>query len=261
MTDPDRLSLQELTDAAGVSVRTVRYYIAEGLLPAPMGSGPASFYTPNHLRRLRLIGRLKEAYLPLKEIRRRLEGVADEAVEGLLGLDDAALFDPATWEHLRPGAGQEGSSALRYIDRVLERQRPRSLRESAPIPFPGTSSGAFGARGTRDDVGDAAEWPPRVVEEAGLADEARREPEPAGEVRRTARIARAPGKGAEIAPAPMASAVASRGTATRESEVEPERWRRIAIAPGVDLMVSEEVYERVRDKVDWLVRQARRVFA
>jgi DNA-binding transcriptional MerR regulator len=257
----DRLSLQELTDAAGVSVRTVRYYIAEGLLPAPMGSGPASFYTPNHLRRLRLIGRLKEAYLPLKEIRRRLEGVTDEAVEGLLGLDDAALFDPATWEQLRGDAGQQGSSALRYIDRVLEWQRPRSLRESAPIPFPRPSSGAFGARaGAREDVGDPEDWAPRALDDAEGGEGGADEPFPAEARRSLPAYRRAPGKGADIAPAPVASAVAPRTAGPREAEVEPERWRRIPLGPGVDLMVGEEVYARARDKVDWLVRQARRVF-
>src|ERR671922_2151942 len=78
-----RLSLGELTRAAGVSIRTVRYYIAEGLLPPPVGAGPRSAYTTAHLDRLRLIARLKTAYLPLKEIRRRLAGLSDADVSRL----------------------------------------------------------------------------------------------------------------------------------------------------------------------------------
>ncbi len=69
----ERFSLAELTEASGVSVRTVRYYIAEGLLPPPVGSGPKAYYTRDHLDRLTLIGRMRANYLPLKEIRRRLE--------------------------------------------------------------------------------------------------------------------------------------------------------------------------------------------
>src|SRR5829696_5916655 len=84
----ERLTLSELTATADVSVRTVRYYIAEGLLPPPEGSGPGSAYTPGHLDRLRLIQRLKEAYLPLKEIRRRLSGLSDDEVRRLLAADD-----------------------------------------------------------------------------------------------------------------------------------------------------------------------------
>src|SRR4051794_38623766 len=95
----ERLTLGELTAAADVSVRTVRYYIAEGLLPPPEGSGPGSAYTQGHLDRLRLIQRLKEAYLPLKEIRRRLSGLSDDEVRNLLAAGDnqaAPITSPAT---------------------------------------------------------------------------------------------------------------------------------------------------------------------
>src|SRR5687768_3358838 len=84
----ERLPLGELTAAADVSVRTVRYYISEGLLPPPEGSGPGSSYTRGHLDRLRLIQRLKEAYLPLKEIRRRLSGLSDDEVRSALAAED-----------------------------------------------------------------------------------------------------------------------------------------------------------------------------
>ena len=67
-------SISELADRAGVSTRTVRYYVSEGLLPPPVGSGPTSRYTDAHRRQLELIGHLKAQYLPLKEIRRRLIG-------------------------------------------------------------------------------------------------------------------------------------------------------------------------------------------
>src|SRR4051794_15916726 len=87
--DSRSISLRELTDTAGVSIRTVRYYIAEGLLPPPEGSGPSSFYSEAHLDRLQLIHRLKEAYLPLKEIRRRLAGLDEDGVRTML--DDVRL--------------------------------------------------------------------------------------------------------------------------------------------------------------------------
>ena len=40
MSDDDRYSLTELADLAGVTPRTVRYYLAQGLLPAVGQSGP-----------------------------------------------------------------------------------------------------------------------------------------------------------------------------------------------------------------------------
>ena len=97
-----RWSLAELVGAADVSVRTVRYYIGEGLLPPPAGAGPGSSYGQAHLDRLRLIQRLKAAYLPLKEIRRRLAGLSDDDVRALLvsaeermpaTTDDAMSYD------------------------------------------------------------------------------------------------------------------------------------------------------------------------
>jgi DNA-binding transcriptional MerR regulator len=65
-------SIGELADRAGVSTRTIRYYVSEGLLPPPVAAGPNSRYTDVHLERLGAINHLKEQYLPLKEIRRRL---------------------------------------------------------------------------------------------------------------------------------------------------------------------------------------------
>jgi DNA-binding transcriptional MerR regulator len=67
-------SIGELANEVGVSTRTVRYYVSEGLLPPPEGGGPGSRYTDAHRARLEAINDLKEQYLPLKEIRRRLAG-------------------------------------------------------------------------------------------------------------------------------------------------------------------------------------------
>src|SRR5829696_2721263 len=74
-------TLNELTELAGVSARTVRYYISEGLLPPPDSTGPRASYSEAHLNRLLLIGRLKNAYLPLREIRRHLDSMDDRQIE------------------------------------------------------------------------------------------------------------------------------------------------------------------------------------
>ena len=71
----DSYTLEELCDLAGVTVRTVRYYISEGLLPPPVGHGASARYTDDHRARLDVIGALKAQYLPLREIRRTLDGM------------------------------------------------------------------------------------------------------------------------------------------------------------------------------------------
>ena len=66
-------NLRELGREAGVTERTVRYYIKEGLLPPPQGSGPFSRYGYEHWLRLQFIKRLKDEYLPLREIKNLLD--------------------------------------------------------------------------------------------------------------------------------------------------------------------------------------------
>ena len=74
MPPENQYSLQDLADLADVTPRTIRYYVAQGLLPSPGRVGPGAHYTDGHLARLRLIRRLQREHLPLAEIRARLAG-------------------------------------------------------------------------------------------------------------------------------------------------------------------------------------------
>lgn len=75
--------LDELAAAAGVSPRTVRYYVQRGLLPAPAFRGRDTAYSGEHLLRLRAIRRLQESFLPLDAIQAELEKSSREELEGL----------------------------------------------------------------------------------------------------------------------------------------------------------------------------------
>lgn len=75
---PRQFDLPQLASHAGVSIRTVRYYIQQGLLPSPDARGPGAHYTEEHLERLQLIKRLQREHLPLAEIRRILENWSSE---------------------------------------------------------------------------------------------------------------------------------------------------------------------------------------
>lgn len=96
-------TIAELADLAGVTPRTIRYYLAQGLLPSPGQTGPGTRYTEMHLARLRLIRNLQAEHLPLAEIRRRL---AD--------LDDDQIVALAEQEAVPPS-----DSALDYVRAVL----------------------------------------------------------------------------------------------------------------------------------------------
>ena len=205
------MSLGDLTESAGVSVRTVRYYIAEGLLPPPEGAGPQSAYTPGHLDRLRLIQRLKAAYLPLKEIRRRLAGLDDEAVRSLLGENVDAARDS---EAPPPGGDVHLEEARKYLALLEGRETYRT--EPMALQF------------------DLAA-PPAAAEQR-------------------------PAPARRQAPRPAGVFPATPPHAQDEPATERELWRRIALGDEAELVISDRVYARHRERVDWLVRWARKVF-
>src|SRR6185312_388637 len=70
--DTSHFTIEELAEQVNVPVRTVRYYITEGLLPGPEGRGKATTYSAEHLQRLRLIRLLSNQHRPLAEIHQLL---------------------------------------------------------------------------------------------------------------------------------------------------------------------------------------------
>ena len=123
-----RLTIEELAGEAGVPVRTVRYYISQGLLPGPAARGRAAAYDDEHLARLRLIRRLVEQHVPLAEQRDRLARLSVTEVERLLRDDD------------RRGAAlrraSQAESPQAYISGLLDQARMARapVPESAPPP-------------------------------------------------------------------------------------------------------------------------------
>lgn len=69
-------SIAELADSAGVSPRTVRFYVQQQLLPPPAGAGRGSHYTPAHRDILRRIADYQRAGHSLDAIKHLLKGEA-----------------------------------------------------------------------------------------------------------------------------------------------------------------------------------------
>lgn len=105
-----------LARRAGVTVRTIRYYVAEGLLPPPGGTGQRRAYGPDHLLRLQAIKRLKARYLPLGEIRRLLDGLSTADLRRLVEApepEETALDPDFSSPLVRLPSAPEPSSAPR----------------------------------------------------------------------------------------------------------------------------------------------------
>ena len=75
--------LAELAAEAGVSPRTVRYYVQRGLLPAPPFKGPDTVYGEEHLRRLKAIRVLQARFLPLDAIQVELARLSPDELRAL----------------------------------------------------------------------------------------------------------------------------------------------------------------------------------
>ncbi|HEV2238223.1 MAG TPA: MerR family transcriptional regulator [Ktedonobacterales bacterium] len=154
--DDLELTLDELAQRVGTSTRTIRFYIAQGLLPGPGTRGKAASYGAEHLVRLRLIRLLGARYVPLAEILALLAGLTLGETRELLAAEEERS------DQLR--AAEVRQSPRDYVSALLDEARqgrqapperprppaaysPRAKRPSPsgpaerPLPAPGTATG------------------------------------------------------------------------------------------------------------------------
>ena len=124
--DHARYGIAELADLGGVSRRTVRYYVHEGLLPAPLGVGRGQHYGPAHLERLLQVRRLQEQGRTLDEIRGQLQRPVRQAARR----EASAGLSRSVWRRLPlvPGVELHIAAAVRLppqeqLDDLLEKLR------------------------------------------------------------------------------------------------------------------------------------------
>ncbi|QSQ11245.1 MerR family transcriptional regulator [Myxococcus landrumensis] len=79
--------LAELAEEAGVSPRTVRYYVQRGLLSAPNFRGPDTVYGEEHFIRLKAIRVLQARFLPLDAIQAELQRLSLDELRKLAESD------------------------------------------------------------------------------------------------------------------------------------------------------------------------------
>ncbi|RMI47927.1 MerR family transcriptional regulator [Actinomadura harenae] len=92
--------LGELAEAAGLPVRTLRYYQERKLLPPPRRTGRIGLYSEEHLARLRMIGGLLDRGHTLEGIRELLSAWEQgRDIHSVLGVE-RAVTDP--WSREEP---------------------------------------------------------------------------------------------------------------------------------------------------------------
>ena len=154
-------TISELAEAAEVTTRTVRYYVAEDLLPPPEGGGRAAVYSAEHLDRLQLIKILKDEFLPLQEIRALLAGLDHQAVRDLLKEKQASEDPP------EPSAG----TAKAYLQTLLSpptaseqttalmRHKVKAQQQSQELPAAAPSRGFVAPAAEADEADEVAVEP------------------------------------------------------------------------------------------------------
>jgi DNA-binding transcriptional MerR regulator len=259
--DEERYGIAELAEAADVSVRTVRYYIGEGLLPPPVTAGARSYYTREHLARLQLIGHLKDAYLPLREIRRQLASLDEETIRELVEAEILAELEEADEEVKRV------EEAARSFQVEIDGQAIGDyIRSQFPPGFPFHTSEPppekkdrkredHGHKARKQGVSNPGTASAYIAQVLNSRYRERGRPNRPDE----ARIPTPPS-----APRPpLETDVLAMGAPNDEqsSGYQGELpWIRIRIGDEVELLIREDAWGRRREKIDWLIGWATKVF-
>lgn len=97
-----KYSIAEIVEQTDITRRTLRYYIAQGVLMPPVGQGRSAFYTDEHLKRVRKVREMQDKGLTLAQIRWQLDPEAGE----LRGRPGETNIPPGPgWVHL-PTTGE-----------------------------------------------------------------------------------------------------------------------------------------------------------
>ncbi len=233
-------TIGELAQAADVTIRTIRYYVAERLLPPPESGGRAAAYSDQHLVRLSLIKILKDEFLPLHEIRALLSGLDDQALADLLQekqanptpLPSAPNSAKAYLQTLlsAPGSPIQPASLMRH------KLKAHQLREETLDPkIAWADDAAGGAPPTSTPIGQA-------VVSRTLPDRA--DPPLALELQASTRSVGA------LLPSPP------------DQAARAERWQRYQITLDIELHVKEGLENTsLWQKVEQLIKIARQLLS
>lgn len=142
-TTPERFSIDELSMLAGVTPRTVRYYIAEGLVDRPIGEKRGAHYVRRHLEQLLLIRRWTDAGLSLERVRELISGAPEDparrrAAPGSIEVWSRVTVADGLEIHVEPGRADltpdQMRSLVRGISALYRQLRTSSAGEPSGPP-------------------------------------------------------------------------------------------------------------------------------
>jgi DNA-binding transcriptional MerR regulator len=122
---------ERLAEKANVSLRTVRYYIQEGLIPPPENRGPGAHFTNTHLHQLLRIRTLQDAGLDLKTIK-EVGPTLESAAANLL---KSPTFSKEIWRIIDARSRLRAMAATREDDAEERAPERIDLRTATRIPM------------------------------------------------------------------------------------------------------------------------------
>lgn len=137
----ERFSLEELSTLAAVTPRTVRYYIAEGLVDRPQGEKRGAHYLRRHLEQLLLIRRWTDAGLSLDRIRELIAGAPEDPAPRRTPPGSVEVWSRVTLAdglevHIEPGrAGlspEQVRGLVRGISSLYQQARQQDAVQAGP---------------------------------------------------------------------------------------------------------------------------------
>lgn len=221
--DTPTYSLAELAQLGDVTIRTIRYYIGQGLLPSPIAEGPNTRYTAGHVDRLLLIRELQREHLPLAEIRSRLERLDDTQVRELIEVGHS-ITEP------RGTAFDYIQSVLAGTDRrafSLPLAQPQWIESTPAMPSPTTPPSGS----------------PRRLSRASLLRKPAKPEDPGPD----------PDPYAALEPSVSSYAL----TLSDSPALDRSQWDRISLAPDVELHIRRPLSRLQNRRVERLLAVAR----
>jgi DNA-binding transcriptional MerR regulator len=133
-----RHSIDELSALAGVTPRTVRYYIAQGLLDHPEGAKRGAYYERRHVEQLLLIRRWTDAGLSLDRVRELLAGAPEDpprrpAPPGSVEVWSRMTVADGLEVHLEPGRAGLSPEQVRAFVRGITALYRQTRAEPNPV--------------------------------------------------------------------------------------------------------------------------------
>lgn len=215
-------NVRELAELAGTTVRTIHYYISEGLLPPAAGATRNASYAPAHLARLRLIGALRDEGLALASIRQRLAPLADEQALEVVGELDGHLSQARATPLTTLGL-IEAALASRNVA-----ERGAAPHLSQPSASPDRPNLMFERNSAElDSPGTAGDYLNRVLRKS------------------TSR----PGQPVQLPPSKPLTPPLHKPAVN----VRPEAWYHFQIEDGIELRVREDRYREAKGRLSAVI--------